>query len=161
MDPMLVVDEDGVVRGVNPAARDLLGRGTGQRCWDVVGGLWGDRRPACVEGCATRLRNLPKLRADHGVVRIRGVDHELVCVAVGDQVVVQMTPDDRPEPVLTTRQQQVLRLVARGCSNTDIALELGIGVGTIRTHVENARAKLEARTRAQAVALAIKRGEID
>ena len=84
MDPMLVVDEDGVVRGVNPAARDLLGRGTGQRCWDVVGGLWGDRRPACVEGCATRLRNLPKLRADHGVVRIRGVDHALVCVAVGE-----------------------------------------------------------------------------
>ena len=161
MDPMLVVDDDGVIRDATPAATDLLGRGTGRLCWDVVGGLRGDRRPVCQQGCATLLRDKRTLREDHGTVRIRGVDHELSCLAVGRHVVVQMTPSTRVEPLLSQRQREVLSLVARGASNAAIADELQIGAGTVRTHVEHARARLGARTRAQAVAIAMRRGEID
>ncbi len=158
---MLVVDEDGVVRGATPSACELLGNGTGRLCWDVVGGLRTDRAPVCVQGCATRLKDLPELQANHGVISIRGIEHDLVCTAVGSHVVVSMKPHVPGAPVLTDRQRAVLTLVAQGHSSDAIAERLGIGEGTIRTHVEHARKKLGARTRAQAVAIALQRGEIE
>ena len=157
---VLVVDEAGVVRGATPTACELLGNGVGRRCWDVVGGLRADRQPVCIEGCAVRLRDLPRLAANHGSVGIRGVDHDLVCTAVGEQVVVRMTPLESRDSILSDRQREVLCCVARGETNEAIAAQLGIGAGTVRTQVQHARSRLGARTRAQAVAIALQRGEI-
>ena len=53
---------------------------------------------------------------------------------------------------LTKRERDCLHLIAEGKSNGQIADELGLAVPTVATHVDRARAKLQAKTRAQAVA---------
>jgi DNA-binding NarL/FixJ family response regulator len=60
--------------------------------------------------------------------------------------------DDRQlAELLTPRELEVLRLVARGLSNREIAVALTIGEGTVKYHVKNVLRKLQARSRAQAV----------
>jgi DNA-binding NarL/FixJ family response regulator len=59
---------------------------------------------------------------------------------------------------LTEREQEVLRLMARGMSNAEIAAELFLGVQTIKTHVANLLGKLGARDRTQAVIMAYESG---
>ena len=57
-----------------------------------------------------------------------------------------------PRPVLTPRERDCLAFVAEGLSDAAIAGRLGISPVTAHAHVENAKRKLGARTRAQAVA---------
>jgi len=52
---------------------------------------------------------------------------------------------------LTEREREVLRLMASGLSNVEIAGELYLGIQTVKTHVGNVLAKLGARDRTQAV----------
>jgi DNA-binding NarL/FixJ family response regulator len=61
---------------------------------------------------------------------------------------------------LTDREADVLRLMARGRSNTEIAAELFVGVQTVKTHVGNVLTKLGARDRTQAVIAAYESGFI-
>ena len=59
---------------------------------------------------------------------------------------------------LTPRQTDVLRLIARGCSNSEIETELGITRATCRTHITALLARLGARDRAQLVIAAYEAG---
>ncbi|MEH1013557.1 response regulator transcription factor [Micromonospora sp. CPCC 206060] len=59
---------------------------------------------------------------------------------------------------LTAREEEVLRLMAAGLSNVEIAGELVLGVETVKTHVGNVLAKLGARDRTQAVIAAYESG---
>jgi two-component system, NarL family, response regulator len=63
-----------------------------------------------------------------------------------------------PVPELSVREAEILRLIANGRSNKDIASLLGISEGTVRVHASNLFAKLGCGDRAQAVALAFQRG---
>lgn len=63
-------------------------------------------------------------------------------------------------PSLTQREREVLRLLADGMRNEQVGLELSISPLTVRTHVRNAMAKLEADTRTQAVASALRQALI-
>lgn len=59
---------------------------------------------------------------------------------------------------LTGRELEVLRLVARGTSNLQIAEELTISVNTVKTHLKNIQAKLQLANRTQVATYAIKKG---
>ena len=59
---------------------------------------------------------------------------------------------------LTTREAEVLRQVAHGKSNQQIAAALGISEATVRTHVSNILSKLHLTSRAQAVLFALREG---
>ncbi|MFF0311698.1 response regulator [Streptosporangium sp. NPDC004379] len=59
---------------------------------------------------------------------------------------------------LTRREGEVLRLIAEGRSNAEIAAALFISEATVKTHVNNLFAKIGARDRAQAVGYAYRRG---
>ena len=59
-----------------------------------------------------------------------------------------------PFPELTDREREVLDLVARGLTNTEIASRLVLSPKTVRNHVSNVFTKLQVATRAEAVAQA-------
>jgi DNA-binding NarL/FixJ family response regulator len=63
-------------------------------------------------------------------------------------------------PALTQRERDVLRLLADGHSNEEIGKRLFISAETVRTHVRKAMAKLEAETRTEAVAKALRQSLI-
>ena len=65
-----------------------------------------------------------------------------------------------PTAALTPREVEVLTLVAQGLANKEIAARLGTADGTIKMHVQNILAKLDATDRTQAVTIALKRGII-
>ena len=63
-------------------------------------------------------------------------------------------------PQITQREREVLRLLADGLSNDEIAKRLFISPQTVRTHVQKAMNKLDADTRTQAVATALRQSLI-
>jgi DNA-binding CsgD family transcriptional regulator len=63
--------------------------------------------------------------------------------------------------VLTAREREVFQLVARGMTAPQIAAELRIAPATVRTHVQNGIGRLGAKTRVQAILIALNHGEIE
>ncbi|MFI6501679.1 response regulator [Nonomuraea typhae] len=63
-----------------------------------------------------------------------------------------------PDETLTPREHDIVRHVARGFSNRDIARRLGIGEGTVKTHMNHIFAKLNLQSRAQVVIYAYENG---
>jgi len=96
---------------------------------------------------------------------VRAIRH----VAAGgqrfDEVVVQalLAEEDRQgsEPVLTGRELDVLKLVAAGFSNKEIAAHLYVGVSTVKTHLDDVYRKLDVSDRAHAVAVALRAGLLE
>lgn len=72
--------------------------------------------------------------------------------------VLTQTLMHRETPDLTAREIEVVRLLARGMSNEDIAVELTMSERTARTHVSNILMKLGLQSRTQAALWAIKEG---
>lgn len=67
---------------------------------------------------------------------------------------------DPSQPTLTDRERQVLHLLAQGNAYGEIGAELYLSEATVRSHAQRAMTKLNARTRAQAVAIAVRTGVI-
>ncbi|MEU8782198.1 response regulator transcription factor [Streptomyces sp. NPDC048637] len=70
-------------------------------------------------------------------------------------------PPSRPHPTpdtLTDREREIVRLVARGSTNQEIATELVISPGTAKTHLANIQSKLKVRNRVEIAAWAWQNG---
>jgi DNA-binding NarL/FixJ family response regulator len=70
-------------------------------------------------------------------------------------------PEDEPLEKLTDREEEILKLLAAGLSNKEIAQQLSLSEGTVKNHISAILAKLHANDRTQAVLTALKRGLVD
>jgi DNA-binding NarL/FixJ family response regulator len=75
-----------------------------------------------------------------------------------DEIDVSRFPESFP---LTCREAQVLRHVAMGLSNKEIARSLGISIETVKEHVQNVLRKVKANDRTDAAVRAIQSGIFD
>jgi DNA-binding NarL/FixJ family response regulator len=69
--------------------------------------------------------------------------------------------EHRPETHLSRRELQILQMLAYGATTKEIAHQLGISPHTVKTHIERIFEKLGANDRAQAVAIALRKGLVD
>jgi DNA-binding NarL/FixJ family response regulator len=100
-------------------------------------------------------------------VRVVAAGDALLAPSVTRRLIADFSRRPRTEPVppaalgaLTQRETEVLRLIARGLSNSEISDALVIAEQTTKTHVGRVLAKLGLRDRAQAVAVAYESGLI-
>jgi DNA-binding NarL/FixJ family response regulator len=79
---------------------------------------------------------------------------------IPQEIAVELA-DHATDDALTAREIDVLRLIAVGNANKQIADQLSIGEATVKSHVTNILSKLGANDRAHAVTIGLKRGIID
>ncbi|BCJ45602.1 DNA-binding response regulator [Actinoplanes ianthinogenes] len=98
-------------------------------------------------------------------VRVVAAGEALLAPSVTRRLIAEFAArpaSDRPRPValnaLTPRETEVLRLIARGRSNQEIAADLVVAEQTVKTHVGRILTKLALRDRAQAVVFAYETG---
>ncbi len=97
-------------------------------------------------------------------VRVVAAGDALLAPSVTRRIVEEFARRSAPAPranelaALTEREAAVLRLLARGLANAEIAEQLFVGEATVKTHVSNLLAKLGLRDRVQAVVFAYESG---
>jgi DNA-binding NarL/FixJ family response regulator len=102
------------------------------------------------------------LGAIHSVAAGRAVIDPAVVQAVIDELGRRPPRTELAASIgeLTPREREVLTLLARGLSNAEIAAELVVGEGTVKTHVARVLSKLNVRDRVQAVVFAYEAGVV-
>ena len=103
------------------------------------------------------LGRLQPLIDDPQVENIEVDGHDQVWVSYADGRDVPMPPVAESDTELI----EILQLLADGMSNVDVAQKLFISQETVKSHVRHILAKLEADTRTQAVAIALREAMID
>ena len=162
--PSYVLDADGIVRWINPAAKRLLGDVRGRHFTSVVGP---EDRTRAKELFARKVLGTTAATETSGVfVSTDGTRVALEVSAVplmgGDRVVgvfgLLTGPIDEeattPPAHLTPRQVEVLRLLEQGRSTKQIAQELHLSTETVRNHVRHLLRALGVNSRLEAVAAA-------
>lgn len=86
------------------------------------------------------------------------VANQLMAALAGPAPAAAPVPAPVPRDALTTREEDVLRLIAQGKSNKEIAVALHIAEKTVKTHVSNILSKLGLADRTQAAIYAVKQG---
>ena len=119
------------------------------------GFLLKDARPGQLVDAVRRTYDGESLFAPAILSRL--VEHYVRSPRVGKGAAPGDTPDETLQR-LTARETEVLTLVARGLSNTEITETLTISMRTVKTHIGSLLAKLDARDRAQLVIAAYEAG---
>ena len=162
--PAYVIDRNGIIRYLNPAALKLVGDVRGRQVTSVVAPEEARRSQEIF------MRNLlgPAEGSDNKGVFIdadgQRVSVEVSAVPLRDgghvigvfgQImdVDRDEPSPAPHPSLTPRQAEVLRLLEHGHSTTQIASELHLSIETVRNHVRHLMRALGAHSRLEAVAI--------
>jgi PAS domain S-box-containing protein len=162
--PSYLIDTTGVIRWVNPAARSIVGDVRGRQFTSVVapeetlrarelfakkiigGATVTDAGIELIDTdggrVAVEVSSVPLFRGEH-VVGIFGQVSDLV-----------EEPHAHPELHLTPRQAEVLELLERGRSTSQIAEELHLSVETVRNHIRHLLRAIGAHSRLEAVAIA-------
>lgn len=166
--PSFVVDRAGVVTWLNDAASEEFGDLEGHPFSRIIPSESAEfvkrqldrnlSRTEPVTDYTTEVltRDGHRRSAEISSVAIEGGDR---CHAVFGVVLVRdrQAPTQR-SPVLTTRQAQVLSLIANGASTTQIAESLHLSQETVRNHVRNILRRLGVHSRVEAVAVAYRDG---
>jgi NarL family two-component system response regulator LiaR len=133
------------------AMRELRDHVPGARVIVLTSFLEDDRLlPAIRAGAAGYLLKNVEPSELARAVRTADAGEALIDPAVAARLVDALASDHRPEQPLTSREQDVLDLLARGYANKRIARELGIAEKTVKTHVSHVLAKLGVSDRTQA-----------
>jgi PAS domain S-box-containing protein len=171
-DPMALLDDDARIVHANRAAAALLGLPQEELCEQridrfappefhkQVHEVWERFKregQACGFGAlldADGRRHLLEFRASSNYVNGRHL-------VIGHRRDSGARRPDAATRVLTPRQREVLSMLAFGLNGPEAAQRLFVSPATVRTHVQNAMHALGAKTRAQAVAEALVRGELE
>lgn len=78
-----------------------------------------------------------------------------------DAAAARLLADSIVQEALTPREEEVLRCVVEGLGNKAVARDLGIGIGTVKTHLRSIYSKIGATSRTEAVTVAERRGLLD
>lgn len=169
-DALLAFDSDMAIVSWNRAAEELTGvsadEALGRHCWEVLGGHDDRGDLVCHPGCSTaRLarENWPVagqrllINARNGT---RSVQVSTIAFDEDDAHLFLhvLLPCERPNPrgsrLLTTRQQEVIHLLAEGVPAKVIATELGVVEATVRNHIRAILVALGAHSQLEAIATA-------
>ena len=96
-------------------------------------------------------------------VRAAAAGESLISPAVTVRLLQQLSAPATaraPREPLTPRERDVVRLVARGLTNHEVAAELFVSLGTVKAHLGSVQAKLGARNRVEVAAWAWEAGEV-
>ena len=156
---IVVSDLQGRIVGTNARARSLPCAGE-RRCSEFLSALPNVEGLPCAPGCAARLGATEGCERRQRF-RAAGRELELSCTRVGDRIVSLVLPsatrlDPRVRETITAREREVLELLSEGVSATEIAAHLGVGHGTVRTHLQHLREKLGCSTQAGIVGRAFR-----
>jgi DNA-binding CsgD family transcriptional regulator len=111
-----------------------------------------------VADAVTRRRLAALVKADPDIVLV--AEAEQADVVVSERVMATAAPATvaREGTALTPRELEVLRLVAHGLGNKEIAAELALSTHTVKYHLASVLAKLGVRSRTEAVSRGIRTG---
>ena len=180
--PSMVVDTEHRILLWNRGAERLLGRKAseviGRRCHEVLGGRDAFGNRACHVACApcAMLRVGEPVKPFEMTVSVPGGVSRSLRISTtvvrrdkwADLIVHTFELVETPagvsaagEPPLTPRQRDVLRLIATGLQNKEIATELGLSLATVRNHVHAILDSLGLHSKLEAVALAFRSGWVE
>ena len=99
--------------------------------------------------------------AEGGMLWDRGLMQQVVRKTV--QGLPAASPKDEEQLVesLTTREREILTLIAQGMNNREISEALSVTISTVKTHIEHILAKLQATDRVQAAVWAVRHGYLE
>ena len=135
------------IRRVNPDCRVVIFTGNAER------GMLARGRDAGAAGYLLK-------EAAHTTI-VRAIDRVAGGEEFVDPALAPTLVSSEREGLLTSREREILQLLAHGLSNGDVAGKLYISQETVKSHVRHILAKLEADTRTQAVAIALRESIIE
>jgi DNA-binding NarL/FixJ family response regulator len=107
------------------------------------------------------LLNAVRAVAEGGTLWDRGLMQQVVRRTAQDLPAAELQEDEQLLEPLTTREREILTLIAQGMNNREISEVLSVTVSTVKTHIEHILSKLQATDRVQAAVWAVRHGYVE